>query len=137
MTRRSPLLPLLCLMALSAPLAAQTAPTGGATTPAASDRWQITLDDERILWDVRILRLDGATLMYRQADSTMGAPVAQIRELRLIQKSDVQLGAGTTGGAISALMGADDEVYDLAGHDFADRLRTVQQVFLRHPPPAE
>jgi hypothetical protein len=35
---------------------------------------------------------------------------------------------------MAALTGSDDEVYDLAALDFAARIRTIQQVFLLHPP---
>jgi hypothetical protein len=38
------------------------------------------------------------------------------------------------GGAMPALMGSDDEVYDLSPLEFADRLRAVQKIFLYHPP---
>ena len=34
---------------------------------------------------------------------------------------------------MNALVGADDEVYDLTPLDFADRLRTVQKILLLHP----
>ena len=54
-------------------------------------------------------------------------------ELRLIQKSEMRLGDGAA-GAMAALMGADDEVYDLTPLEFADRLRAVQKVLLYHPP---
>ena len=34
---------------------------------------------------------------------------------------------------MSALVGADDEVYDLTPLDFADRLRAVQKILSLHP----
>jgi hypothetical protein len=100
---------------------------------AQDDRWQISLDDDRYVWDIRLLRLDGDSLFVRQADSTLGVPVAHIKELRLIRKSEVQLGAGEAAGAMSALVGADDEVYDLTPLEFAERIRTVQKILLMHP----
>jgi hypothetical protein len=35
---------------------------------------------------------------------------------------------------MAALMGSDDEVYDLTPLEFPDRLRAVQKIFLYHPP---
>ena len=102
--------------------------------PAQADRWQITLDNDEYVWDIRLVRLDGDSLIVRQADTTLGVPVAKIKELRLIRKSEVQLGAGATAGAMSALVGGDDEVYDLSPLEYADRLRTVQKILLMHPP---
>ncbi len=110
------------LLALAPPLAAQ------------DDRWQVTLDDDHYVWDIRLVRLDGDSLVVRQADSLIRVPVAHIKEIRLIQKSEVEMtGGGATAGAMSALTGSDDEVYDLTPLEFADRLRTVQKILLLHP----
>lgn len=110
------------LLALAPPLAAQ------------DDRWQVTLDDDHYVWDIRLVRLDGDSLIVRQADSLIRVPVAHIKEIRLIQKSEVEMtGGGATAGAMSALTGSDDEVYDLTPLEFADRLRTVQKILLLHP----
>jgi hypothetical protein len=99
-------------------------------------RWQVTLDDERYVWDIRLVRLDGDSLVVRQSDSLVSVPVAHINEIRLIRKSEVHVGAGGPGGgagAMSALVGADDEVYDLTPLEFGDRLRTIQKILLLHP----
>ncbi len=107
-----------------------------APVPAAAqgkvDRWQLTLQNDSLLWDVRLVSLDGDSLTYRQADSTGVVAVGEIRELRLFQPSELQL--GTAGAAFGALSGSDDLVFDMTLLDFADRLRTVQQVFLKYPP---
>jgi len=113
---------LVAATALARPLAAQ------------DDRWQISLDDDQYVWDVRLVRLDGESLFVRQSDSVLGVPLAHIKELRLIRKSEVQLGGGEAGGAMNALVGADDEVYDLSPLEFAERVRTVQKILLMHPP---
>ena len=105
-----------------------------ATTPLAAqqdDRWQITLDQDRYLWDVRLVRLDGDSLVVRQADSSLSVPVERITEIRLIRKSEMQLGDGAA--AMSALTGSDDEVYDFTPLDFAERVRAIQKIFLYHP----
>jgi hypothetical protein len=104
------------------------------TAHAQDDRWQVTLDDERYVWDIRLVRLDGDSLVVRQSDSLVAVPVAHINEIRLIRKSEMQLGGeGAAAGAMNALIGGDDEIYDLTPLDFADRLRTVQKILLLHP----
>ena len=106
------------------------------TARAQDDRWQVTLDDERYVWDIRLVRLEGDSLVVRQSDSLVSVPVAHINEIRLIRKSEVHVGAGEGGGgagAMSALVGGDDEVYDLTPLEFADRLRTIQKILLLHP----
>jgi len=106
------------------------------TARAQEDRWQVTLDDERYVWDIRLVRLEGDSLVVRQSDSLVSVPVAHINEIRLIRKSEVHVGAGEGGGgagAMSALVGGDDEVYDLTPLEFADRLRTIQKILLLHP----
>ena len=102
---------------------------------AQDDRWQISLDDDRYVWDIRLLKLDGDSLFVRQSDSTVGVPVSHIKELRLIRKSEVGLGdGGQMAGAMNALVGGDDEVYDLTPLEFAERIRTLQKIMLMHPP---
>lgn len=100
---------------------------------AQDDRWQVTLNQDQYVWDIRLVRLDGDTLEVSQADSLVRLPVEQITELRLIRKSEVQLGGDRGAGTISALTGGDDEVYDLTPLEFADRLRAIQKIFLYHP----
>jgi len=87
-----------------------------------------------VLWDVRLVKLAGDSLHVRRGDSLAVLPVAKITELRLIKKSEMRL--GNPGGAVAALMGTDDEVYDLTPLEFPDRLRAVQKIFLYHPPDA-
>jgi hypothetical protein len=102
---------------------------------AQDDRWQISLEDDRYVWDIRLLKLEGDSLFVRQSDSTLGVPVAHIKELRLIRKSEVGLGdGGQMAGAMNALVGGDDEVYDLTPLEFAERIRTLQKILLMHPP---
>lgn len=101
--------------------------------PVDTDRWQIQTEAGDYIWDIRLLKLSGDTLLFKQADTVGRARVAQIRELRLIRKTVVH-GAGEGGGAAAALTGSNDEIYDFASLDFAARVRAIQQVFLVHPP---
>lgn len=103
-------------------------------TPRDTERWQIQVESGDYIWDIRLLKLSGDTLLFKQADTVGRTPVDQIRELRLIRKVVVNTGGGEGGGAAAALTGSDDEIYDLGPLDFAARLRAIQQVFLVHPP---
>ena len=103
--------------------------------PAHDDRWQIGLENGQYIWDIRLVRLAGDSLVFRQADTLGSVSVQQVGELRLIQKSEMRLGQGAAaGGAISALTGSDDEVYDLLTLDYPARIRAIQQILLLHPP---
>jgi hypothetical protein len=107
-----------------------------APVPAQStnmDRWQITTESGDYIWDIRLVRLSGDSLFFRQADSTGAITVARITELRLIRKTEVHMGEGP-GGLMAALTGADDEVYDFQTLDFSGRIRAIQQALLAHPP---
>jgi hypothetical protein len=98
------------------------------------DRWQAVMENGDIAWDFRLVALKGDRLTVRQADSLSELKVGDIMELRLIQPSEMQLGAGAVAGAGSALTGADDLVFDMRPLDFAERLRVVQQVMVKYPP---
>ena len=96
------------------------------------ERWQVTLEGERYVWDIGLVRLDGDSLVIRQADTLAKLPVEHITEIRLIRSSTVDLGGGAA-GAMSALTGSDDEIYDLTPLEFADRIRAIQKIFVYHP----
>lgn len=98
---------------------------------AQSDRWQVALDNGQYVWDVQLVRLDGDSLVVTQSDSLLRVPVEHITEIRLIRKTEVE--GPNTAGAMNALTGGDDEIYDLAPLEYADRLRTVQKILLYHP----
>ena len=101
---------------------------------ARDERWQVALDDGRYVWDIRLVRVDGDSLVVRQADSLVSVPAAHIDEIRLIRKSEMEVGGeGATAGAMNALVGGDDEIYDLKPLALADRIRTIQKVLLLHP----
>ena len=114
---------LLLVPLLAAPLAAQQ-----------NDRWQVALDDGGYVWDIRLVRLDGDTLIVSRSDSLIPVPLAHATEIRLIRKSRVDLTGGpATAGAMSALVGGDDEVYDLMPLDLADRREAVRKLLERAP----
>src|SRR5256886_15990954 len=67
----------------------------------AQDRWQLTLNSGTTLWDLRLVGLAGDTLVVRHADSTYAFPLAQVDEIRLVQKSTRHITpyAGRYGGS--------------------------------------
>ncbi len=120
------------VLALMLPRAAAAQEMGA--TPVDTDRWQITTEAGDYIWDIRLIKLSGDTLIFRQADTLGGARVEQIHELRLIRKTVIRSGGGEGAMQTAALTGSDDEVFDLGTLDFAARLRAIQQVLLVHPP---
>jgi hypothetical protein len=110
-------------------------PRLAAQSAASDERWQLALDDGSYVWDIRLVKLAGDSLVVRRSDTLAAVPVAHINEVRLIRKTEVDMagGAGMAGGAMSALMGGDDEVYDLSPLEFAERMRTIQKILLNHP----
>jgi hypothetical protein len=114
-------------------LIARDAPPAAAQTDAPPDhRWQLTLDDERYVWDVRLVKLAGDTLIVRQSDSLVRAPIARINEMRILQRTTLRVGDGHE-SAISTLAGGNDEVYDLARFDFGERRRAIQRILSHYP----
>lgn len=109
-----------------------TAAPAAAQSRREADRWQIALADGGYLWDVRLVGLEGGSLRVRQGDSVATVPLERINEIRLIRKSEVQVGDPRS--AMAALMGADDEVYDLTPLEFGERVRAVQRILLYRPP---
>ncbi len=106
-----------------------------AQTSADDDRWQIAVESGDYIWDIRLVRLTGDSLVYRQLDSVGTVSVQQIKEMRLIRKTTMRIGEDAgAGGAMAALTGADDEVYDFQTLDYPARLRAIQQIRLVHPP---
>ena len=72
---------------------------------ADDDRWQVFTETGDYIWDIRLVRLNGDSLVYRRADSVGTVRVQQIKELRLIRKTAMRIGDGGGAGAMAALMG--------------------------------
>ena len=101
----------------------------------AQDRWQLTLNSGTTLWDLRLVGLAGDTLVVRHADSTYAFPLAEVDEIRLVQKSTRHITpeAGRYGGVLG---GMDDEVHRLTLYSLSERRDIVRQIFQAHPPGA-
>ena len=102
-------------------------------TAQRDDRWQITLNDGKILWELRLVRFRGDTLVVQQGDSTFRFPVTQVDELRLVRKAERRQTAEPNryGGVLG---GADDEVFRLTLYNLTERRQIVAQIFKDHPP---
>ncbi len=113
--------------------AAAVGPAARPTPAQPGDRWQLTLNDGTILWEIRLVRFRGDTLVVRHADSTYAFPIARVDELRLVQKSVRHITAepGRYGGVLG---GTDDEVYRLTLYSVSERRQIVEQLFKDHPP---
>ena len=97
------------------------------------DRWQMTLNDGRILWDLHLVRFRGDTLAVQQGDSTFRFPITQIDELRLVRKAERrQTNEPNRYGGV--LGGADDEAFRLTLYDLVERRQILAQIFKDHPP---
>ena len=106
------------------------APVVAQTQTASPDRWQLTFTDQSYLWDVRLVRLDGDTLVVRSRDSLIDVPVAQLTELRLLPETVLKVGDGHRSG-IGALSDNNDRVVDLAPMDVAARRTTLVTILAR------
>jgi hypothetical protein len=122
------LLALVLGLGAAAPAAAQ-----GRTTAEPADRWQITLKDGSNLWDLRLVKLSGDTLVFQGNDSILRFPLMRVDELRLVRKAirSITPEAGRFGGVLD---GADDEVYRLTLFDLNERRQVLQQILRAHPP---
>lgn len=106
----------------AAPVAAQRA-----------DRWQMTLNDGRILWDLHLVRFRGDTLAVQQGDSTFRFPITQVDELRLVQKAERrQTNEPNRYGGV--LGGGDDVAFRLTLYNVVERRQILAQIFKDHPP---
>jgi hypothetical protein len=102
----------------------------------AQDRWQVTLRNGAIVWDLRLVRLAGDTLVFRRTDATrvLRLPVMQVDVLRLVQKAEKRQGAPDAQGTGNGLMGGSDLVWQLTLLDRGERLQVLHQILEEHPP---
>lgn len=121
------------LRALLPILAALTLLVRSAT---AQDRWQLTLRNGTVLWDLELRQLVGDTLVLQRlhGDSTLRLPLMGVDVLRLVQKSEKHQFAPDLRGTGNALMGGADVIWQLTLLDRADRLRVLHQIFEDYPP---
>lgn len=97
------------------------------------DRWQVTLNDSRIIWELHLVQLRNDTLVLRGNDSTYRLPIGQVDELRLVVKS-VRHQTPEPNRYGGVLGGSDDEVYRLTLYSIPERRAILAQVLKSHPP---
>jgi hypothetical protein len=102
-------------------------------TAQGEDRWQLTLNDGTIVWELHLVRFRGDTLVVQQRDSTLRFPITQVDELRLVRKAERRQTAEPNryGGVLG---GSDDEVFRLTLYNVVERRQIVAQIFKDHPP---
>lgn len=99
-----------------------------AASPAPlPNRWQVTLNDQSYLWDVRLVRLAGDTLVVKSPDGLQDAPVARITELRLLPETVLQVQDGHR-SAIGALGDDNVRVVDFVPLSMADRRAAIERI---------
>jgi hypothetical protein len=128
------LITLLVALTAAAPASADgQARADAAGRPRRPDRWQIQVAGGQYLWDVRLVRLSGDSLVVSQSDTLVAVPLANVGEIRLMRATEVRVGGGAR-EALGALAGTDDEVFDLTTADAEERRRIVRQILVDHPP---
>src|SRR2546427_4388777 len=92
------------------------------------------LRDGSTLWDLRLAKVSGDTLVFQGNDSTLRFPLMHVDELRLVRKATRSIApeAGRYGGVLD---GGDDEGYRLTLFDPNERPQGLQHILRAHPPP--
>jgi hypothetical protein len=117
------------------PLLVVLALAGAGTAAAQQDeRWQVTLNDGTIVWELHLVQLRNDTLVVRGSDSTYRFPISSVDELRMVRKS-VRRQTAEPNRYGGVLGGMDDEVYRLTLYSVPERRTMLAQVLKDHPPP--
>lgn len=117
---------------LALPLVATVAPglfsTSVLTAQApdsSPDRWQLTLNDQSYVWNVRLVRLSGDTLIVRSRDSLVSLPIRDIKEIQLLGETILRVQDGHRSG-IGALGDNNSPIVDLASLALTARRERLQ-----------
>src|SRR2546425_12673857 len=94
------------------------------------------LKDGSTLWDLRLVKLSGDTLVFQGNDSILRFPVMRVDELRLVRKAtrSITPEAGRYGGGLD---GADDEGYRPTLFALDERRQGLLRIPRAHPPTEE
>jgi hypothetical protein len=90
----------------------------------------MTLTDGSYVWELRLVRLSGDTLVVAHGDTLRAVPLARVDELRLVQGTVKTLRKADPGG-FGGLSGAGDEVYRLTLDTVAEKRRVIEEIFRR------
>jgi hypothetical protein len=91
------------------------------------ERWQLTFADQSYLWDVRLVKLAGDTLVVQSRDSLIPTSVVDLTELRLLPETILKVGDGHRSG-IGALGDNNVRVIDMAVLSVAERRKILATI---------
>ena len=117
-------------LALLASCLVSTTPVWAQEAAPLPERWQLTFEDRSYVWDVRLVRLVGDTLVVRSRDSLIPTSVVALTELRLLPETILKVGDGHRSG-IGALGDNNVRVVDMAALSVAER-RKILATILSH-----
>jgi hypothetical protein len=98
---------------------------GGVAPSAAQQRWQVQLNSGEYLYDVQLVKLEGTSLVARQADTSVSLPVREITQLVLVRPTMQRKFAPG---------GAHDIVYQLTLLNVEERLAQLREILQTYPP---
>ncbi len=94
--------------------------------------WQITLKDGTIVWNLRLERLQGDTIVFREDSVPVRYPLMRVDELRLVRAGEHEIGPVAAGGRYDgAPNGASDLVYQLTLLDREQRRQVIELILRR------
>jgi hypothetical protein len=114
-------------LALLAGCLVSTTPLRAQEAAPLPERWQLTFADQSYLWDVRLVRLAGDTLVVQSRDSLIPISVVALTELRLLPETILKVGDGHRSG-IGALGDNNVRVVDMAALSVAERRKTLTTI---------
>lgn len=94
-------------------------------SPRTPDRWQLTLNDQSYIWNVRLVRLAADTLVVRSTDSLIATPIKDISSIQLLAETVLTVQDGHRSG-IGALGDNNSPIVDLASLPLDARRERLQ-----------
>ena len=89
------------------------------------DRWQVTLKDQSLIWNVRLVRISGDTLTVRTAATLIATPIQDITAIQLLAETILRVGDGHRSG-VGALGDTNSPVVGRAHLALSARRQTIQ-----------
>lgn len=115
---------LLLALALATPSVTEAQTASSAAGP---DRWQLTRNDHSYVWNVRLVRLSGDTLIARTTDSLVAVPLEDISEVQLLGETVLKVGDGHRSG-VGALGDNTSPILTLAQMPLAERRQRITTI---------
>lgn len=112
----------LVALALAVPSAIEAQTAAAAPRP---DRWQLTRNDQSYLWNVRLIRLNGDTLIAQTRDSLVAVPLEDLREVQLLGETVLKVGDGHRSG-VGALGDNNSPIVTLSQMPLTERRQRIK-----------